>query len=870
MTIGRSLRVAVPAGLLLVTAAPAVATVVPDDYPTIQAAINAVVSGALPNGSTIDVRSGTYGEALSIRDHAKSMTLRARDGAGTVTVNAAGKNASAVTVWNATGTIRIQGLRFTGGRGDAGGGTGGGLTVAGSSPAFEDCTFDANSSLLNGGGGLIWASSPTFLRCRFTNNTTVRFGGGLVITGGSRPTFVGCTFQGNTAGTGSATGSGGAIHANDSSPTLRGCVVSSNQAKFAGGGIFHLGVFGSANGTATLEVEDSEVSGNTASRASPADNPAEGGGIHIEDNALGRVVRSRVKSNVANTGGGLNAYRARYEIEGSIVEGNQAPDPSNVGGFGGGIQASSNNPTLPLRQASTVVLDDTVVRNNTARIGGGIFVGGDFACAGCTDATATKASLVLTGSLVDSNTATKQAGGIYAGRSTVTVSGGLVSRNRNNAGDGFGGGLMLANGTSATLGGVRVARNEASAFGGGIFADANATVSVSGSAIYANSAGNTGGGIFVGSNGTNAGTVRTSALVDNVGTTIAEQCPSPATAGRLGYLDNTIVSSLTPTVYDGVCNPPGPLTVAGLNGLSNSSGNTGTLSLATVQSLAYFGVTPDVFPAVLAWSVIRATGVSIAPPVSPAPSGDTGTVDVAGVATVDYSFSATSPLGGVGPIAGSASPPAGTTVDVTFASQPSGLSVTVNGSSLVTPATVASPVGFPLTAAAPFSATSGPSLYLFSSWDGVLANPLTVVTPSSPATYTARYQQSVDVGPLDYHTLAPCRVLDTRWPTGAWGGPALAARSSRTFTAWGVCEVPTTARAVSLNVTATGATAPGHLRLHPADQLVPGTSVLNFNLGATRANNAVLGLSPAGEFTIYCGMASGSTHVVVDVNGYYE
>jgi len=175
------------------------------------------VSGALPNGSTIDIRPGTYGEALSIRDHAKSMTLRALNGAGTVTVNAAGKNLSAVTVWNATGTIRIQGLRFTGGRGDASGGTGGGVTVAGSSPAFEDCTFDSNTSLLNGGGGLIWASSPTFLRCTFANNTTVRFGGGLVITGGSRPTFVSCTFQNNTAGTGSATGSGGAIHSNDSS-----------------------------------------------------------------------------------------------------------------------------------------------------------------------------------------------------------------------------------------------------------------------------------------------------------------------------------------------------------------------------------------------------------------------------------------------------------------------------------------------------------------------------------------------------------------------------------------------------------------------------------------------------------------------------
>ena len=857
-------------GTFFAPAAPAAAAVVPDNYATIQAAINAVVAGSLADGSTIDIRPGTYNEVLTISTTAKSMTLRALNGPGTVTVNAAGKNRSALIVLNATGTIRFESLRFTGGRGDSTGGTGGGMTLAGSSPTFQDCVFDANTSLLNGGGGVFTQSNATFLRCSFTNNSAAQFGGGLVITTGSRPSFVSCTFSGNVAGTASAIGSGGAIHSNDASPTLRQCTVVSNQAKFAGGGIFHLGVFGSANGTATLRVEESDVNGNTASRANPAANPAEGGGIHIEDNAIGRVVRSRVRNNVANTGGGLNAYRARYEVESSIVEGNQAPDPNNVGGFGGGIQASSNNPALPLRQASTVILTDTVVRNNTSRIGGGIFVGGDFACPGCTDATATKASLSLTASLVDNNTATKQAGGIYAGRATVTVSGGLVSRNRNNAGDGFGGGFMLANGTSAALTAARVARNEASQFGGGIFADVNVTLNVSGSSIYRNTAGNSGGGLYVGSNGTNSGTVQTSALVDNVGTTIVEQCP--ASAPYLSYSNNTIVGNGTTTIYSGLCNPPGSLTVAGLNALPSgrASGNTATLSLSTVQSLAYFAVTPDFYPAVLAWSVIRATGVTVTPPVSPTPTGDTGTVDVNGATTVNYSFSATTSLGAVGPIAGSASPLPGSTVNVTFASQPSGLTLSVNGSNVVTPAVVASSEGLTLTAVAPFAQAVGPNLYLFSSWGAVLSNALTVVTPSAPVTYTASYQQSIDVGPLDFHTLAPCRLLDTRLPAGPLGGPALAAGSSRTFPAWNTCSIPTTARAISVIITGTEASVPGHLRIHPADQLTPGTSALNLRPGLNRANNAVVALSSAGAFTVRTVLTSGSTHFIVDVNGYFE
>jgi hypothetical protein len=423
---------------------------------------------------------------------------------------------------------------------------------------------------------------------------------------------------------------------------------------------------------------------------------------------------------------------------------------------------------------------------------------------------------------------------------------------------------MLVRGTNATLTGAHVAANEASQVGGGIFADVNATVSVSGSTIYRNTAGNTGGALYVGSNGTNGGTVQTSALVDNVGTTIAEQCPP--SAPRLSYTANTIVASGTTIVYTGLCNPPGALTVDGLNALPSgrATGNTGTLSPSTVQSLAYFGVTPDYFPAVLAWSVMRATSVSITPPVSPAPSGDTGTVDVDGAAAIDYSFTAATPVGSAGPIGGSGAPsPAA--VNVTFASQPSGVTILVNGASKVTPATVASLEGLPITATAPLSATVGPSLYLFSSWDGVKNASLTIATPAAPVTYTARYQQSVEVGPLDYFGLPPCRIVDTRQ-----AGPALAAGASRTFTAWNLCGIPPSARAVSINVTATGATAPGHLRLHPTDQQVPGTSALNFSAGQTRANNAILGLGSAGDFTIYCGMSTGSTHVVVDVTGYYQ
>ena len=138
------------------------------------------------------------------------------------------------------------------------------------------------------------------------------------------------------------------MHINDASPIFRGCLISGNQSKFAGGGIEHIGLFDSAYGPAILVLEDTEVSNNVSSRFSAADNPAEGGGVSIEDNAIAYLIRAHISGNSANTGGGLNGYRARYEISSSIIEFNHAPDPLNVGGFGGGIDMSSNNLSCPL------------------------------------------------------------------------------------------------------------------------------------------------------------------------------------------------------------------------------------------------------------------------------------------------------------------------------------------------------------------------------------------------------------------------------------------------------------------------------------------------------------------------------------------
>jgi hypothetical protein len=117
-----------------------------------------------------------------------------------------------------------------------------------------------------------------------------------------------------------------------------------------------------------------------------------------------------------------------------------------------------------------------------------------------------------------------------------------------------------------------------------------------------------------------------------------------------------------------------------------------------------------------------------------------------------------------------------------------------------------------------------------------------------------------------FHTVSPCRAVDTR-NTDA---PALGAGLARSFKVVGKCGIPAEATSVSLNVTVTGAPSAGHLRLYPGMSPRPPSSSLNFAAGETRANNAVALLGPAGDLQIFAAQPAGGVHVIVDVNGYFR
>ncbi len=209
-------------------------------------------------------------------------------------------------------------------------------------------------------------------------------------------------------------------------------------------------------------------------------------------------------------------------------------------------------------------------------------------------------------------------------------------------------------------------------------------------------------------------------------------------------------------------------------------------------------------------------------------------------------------------------------VDITFQTSPTGLRLTVNGTSLTGPQTVTSWDGYTLNVDAP-DQSSGGQAYLFSSWSDGGAAAHSIVTPASPATYTATFAPPTTTGPHNFHTVTLCRVVDTRNAAAPRGGPALASNTARTFNVAGACGIPATAAAIAVNVTVVNPSRDGHIQIYPAGTTPPSASVLNFRAGRARANNAIVRLGSGGGITALGAMSgTGSVHLVIDVAGYFE
>lgn len=121
--------------------------------------------------------------------------------------------------------------------------------------------------------------------------------------------------------------------------------------------------------------------------------------------------------------------------------------------------------------------------------------------------------------------------------------------------------------------------------------------------------------------------------------------------------------------------------------------------------------------------------------------------------------------------------------------------------------------------------------------------------------------------PLDggggFVSMQPARLLDTRL-----SGGALAAKTVRSLDVAGMAGVPATATAVALSVVAVQPTTGGYLQVYPGDTTRPGISSVNFVAGKTTSNSVIAEIGADGTLDMWS--YAGSTHVVVDVYGYFD
>jgi len=126
-----------------------------------------------------------------------------------------------------------------------------------------------------------------------------------------------------------------------------------------------------------------------------------------------------------------------------------------------------------------------------------------------------------------------------------------------------------------------------------------------------------------------------------------------------------------------------------------------------------------------------------------------------------------------------------------------------------------------------------------------------------------------DTSGATYHALTPARILDTRDGTGGLG--VFSSHVAQTFGVWGRGGVPSSAIAVTGNLTVTGQTSLGYLSVGPVAQNNPTSSTLNFPVNDDRANAVTVALGAGGTLSVtYAAPTSGPTaQVIFDVTGYF-
>jgi hypothetical protein len=165
--------------------------------------------------------------------------------------------------------------------------------------------------------------------------------------------------------------------------------------------------------------------------------------------------------------------------------------------------------------------------------------------------------------------------------------------------------------------------------------------------------------------------------------------------------------------------------------------------------------------------------------------------------------------------------------------------------------------------AAPDSLTS-----TFLGWSGACTGTGScAVTVDAARSVTATF--GLQAG-IDYYTVPPCRLLDTR---GSGQGGPLVSGAPRVFPVTGACGIPADAVAISVNATVVTPPGPGYLTLYPGNGAMPLAATITFKTGITLSNNTLVALASDASGTLGAQSlvgGGGGVDLVIDVVGYFR
>ncbi len=434
------------------------------DFELIQDAVDAMY-----DGNVIKVLSGTFLENVMID---KSLTL---EGAGSGSTIVDGNQAGSVLTIgmnNADAQVALSGMTIQGGSGTDGYQDGiaylvGGGIVNFGQLAIANCVISNNiagTSTTEGYGGGIYNGGhyvddiwiPAILEvtsCNISGNAAHHSGG---VDNDGVVTIIDSTISENIASSSVGfVGGGGIINWNIMN--IIGSIISDNTAALIGGGIANFGTLdvqystisgndagteenavsgGGIQSSGTATISNSEIFGNTATW--------DGGGLHNWQGTM-TVTDSNIYGNTANENGG-GIYTGGFDSEspgsttlnGCMITGNAA---GNLGGGVANFQEGSTTATgctiatnmankgggLANWDGGALTIDSSTVRNNNGALGGGVY---NSAQEG--SSTPIYTELSIQGSVINSNTAIIDGGGVYWSVTAPIIIGSTISSNTPN------------------------------------------------------------------------------------------------------------------------------------------------------------------------------------------------------------------------------------------------------------------------------------------------------------------------------------------------------------------------------------------------------------------------------------------------------